>query len=272
MLEEGEALAEAAMKLASVCEKGDLLPQARAGLERALRSDGANVAVRERLREVYEKTGAFAELGAMSLAEARAAADDDVKFTQLVRGSAILLQHGIDARQAQGALLEAHALRPTDVEAAALLADAHTALEELPSAEQVLQTTLAAHRGRRSRDLAVLHHRMARIERARGNVKTEIGWLSSALDMDGQNGNVASELAQRALEQGQYDLATKGLRAITMLKTPAPLPRALAYQRLGEIAHHQGDVKKAMLLLKRAVDDDPTLESARTLLTSLQAQ
>jgi hypothetical protein len=50
------------------------------------------------------------------------------------------------------------------------------------------------------------------------------------------------------------------------------MSKALAYQHLGEIAHHQGDVKKAMLLLKRAVDDDPTLESARMLLTSLQTQ
>ena len=57
-----------------------------------------------------------------------------------------------------------------------------------------------------------------------------------------------------------------------MLKVPAPLPKALAYQHLGEIARQQGDPKRAMMLVKRAIDDDPTLESARTLLNILQSE
>jgi Tfp pilus assembly protein PilF len=51
----------------------------------------------------------------------------------------------------------------------------------------------------------------------------------------------------------------------------APLPKAIAYQHLGEIAHQQGDSRRAMMLLKRAIDDDPTLEQARALLDQLQA-
>ena len=57
-----------------------------------------------------------------------------------------------------------------------------------------------------------------------------------------------------------------------MLKVAAPLPKALAYQHLGEIARQQGDVKRAMMLVKRAIDDDPTLESAKTLLHVLQSE
>ena len=57
-----------------------------------------------------------------------------------------------------------------------------------------------------------------------------------------------------------------------MMKVAGPLPKALAYQHLGEIAKHQGDVKRAMMLLKRAIDDDPSLISARELLDSLQAE
>jgi tetratricopeptide (TPR) repeat protein len=74
------------------------------------------------------------------------------------------------------------------------------------------------------------------------------------------------------MELGNYDVAQRALRAITMLKVPAPLPKALAYQHLGEIARQQGDVKRAMMLLKRAIDDDPTLASARELLEALQAE
>jgi hypothetical protein len=61
--------------------------------------------------------------------------------------------------------------------------------------------------------------------------------------MDAQNGLVAAELASVALEERHLDF--------------------------GEIAREQGDVKRAVLLLKRAIDDDPTLASARALLDAL---
>jgi predicted Zn-dependent protease len=82
---------------------------------------------------------------------------------------------------------------------------------------------------------------------------------------------VASELATVSMTFGQLEVATRALRSVTMLKAPAPMSKALAYQYLGEIARQQGDRKRALLLVKRAVDDDPTLQSARELLELLQA-
>ena len=269
-LEDGPELSAVALKLADASEKAEELPLARAGIERALRADPSNVEVRERLRDLYARTGAHRELAEMSLSEARTALDDDIRFSQLVRGAAILLESSIDERTALAALQDARAIRPNDIECAALLADALLALGDPAEASEVVQATLAAQKGRRSRDLSLLHQRLARIERTLGNRAAEMQWLSSALDMDGQNGVVAAELARCSLEIGQYDLATKALRTITMIKTPSPIPRALAYQKLGEIAHMQGDTKKALLLLKRAVDDDPSLDEARALLQSLQ--
>jgi len=269
-LEDGPELSEVALKLADASEKSGELPLARSGIERALQVDPSNVELRERLRDLYARTGAHRELAEMSLMEARTAQTDDIRFAQLVRGAAILLENSIDERTALAALQDARALRPNDIECAALLADALLALGQQAEAADIVHMTLAAQKGRRSRDLALLHQRLARIERTLGNRPAEMQWLSSALDMDGQNGIVASELARCSLELGQYDLATKALRTITMLKVPSPIPRALAYQKLGEIAHMQGDTKKALLLLKRAVDDDPTLDEARTLLQALQ--
>ena len=55
-----------------------------------------------------------------------------------------------------------------------------------------------------------------------------------------------------------------------MLRTPGAHPEApIAYERLGEIAMHQGDSKKAVMLLKRAIDEDSTLDRARELLAQL---
>ena len=102
------------------------------------------------------------------------------------------------------------------------------------------------------------------------------------LDMDGQNGVVASELATVAIVTGQLEIAQRALRTVTMLKptgtqpatagTAAPMSKALAYQYLAEIARQQGDRKRAILMAKRAVDDDPALLSAKALLDALHAE
>ena len=113
---------------------------------------------------------------------------------------------------------------------------------------------------------------MAKIARSQGDQQQEITHLSVALDMDSQNGVVASELATVAMVVGQHEVATRALRAITMLKTAAPMSKALAYQYLGEIARQQGDKKRAVMLFKRAIDDDPTLGSARAQLDQLERE
>ena len=57
---------------------------------------------------------------------------------------------------------------------------------------------------------------------------------------------------------------------MTLLKTPGPMSKALAYQYMGEIARKQGDPKRALMLLKRALTEDPTLEGARALIDAIE--
>ncbi|MDF2695225.1 MAG: Exonuclease SbcC, partial [Labilithrix sp.] len=169
-------------------------------------------------------------------------------------------------------LEEAHALRPSDLDCAALLSDAYVSGGRLDEAQELLLRTIGTFKGRRARELSALYHRLARIAEVLGDRNAELAHLTTALDMDAQNGVVASELAYLAMEVGNFDIAQRALRQITMLKVPAPLAKALAYQHLGEIARQQGDPRRAMMLLKRAIDDDPNLDSARLLLDQLQSE
>ena len=91
-----------------------------------------------------------------------------------------------------------------------------------------------------------------------------------SLECDAQNGQVCSDVALRAIELDQLDLANRALRSITLLKTPGPMSKALAYQYMGEIARKQGDAKRAIMLLKRALTEDPTLEGARALIDAIE--
>ncbi|HXX66386.1 MAG TPA: tetratricopeptide repeat protein, partial [Polyangiaceae bacterium] len=62
----------------------------------------------------------------------------------------------------------------------------------------------------------------------------------------------------------------RALRAVTLLKTPGPMTKAVAYHYMGEIARQQGDPKRAIALLRRAISEDPTLEEARGLLEFIE--
>jgi tetratricopeptide (TPR) repeat protein len=279
-LEDANGIVAAAMKLLETCEKAGRLADARGGLERARMAAPDDVALRQRLVWLYEQLGALKELAELVLEEARAAGDVAPRFEGLVRAGQLFLEAASDPSAVQqhgntaaiAPLEEAHALRPSDLDCAALLSDAYAAGGHLDEAQELLVRTIGTFKGRRARELSALYHRLARIAEALGDRNVELQHLTTALDMDAQNGVVASELAYIAMELGNLDVAQRALRQITMLKVPAPLPKALAYQHLGEIARQQGDPRRAMMLLKRAIDDDPNLDSARLLLDQLQAE
>lgn len=279
-LEDADGIVSAAMKLLEACEKAGRLADARGGLERARLAQPGDLALRERLAWLYEQLGALKELGDLVLEEARAAGDVGPRFDGLFRAGQLFLEAAVnpdatdqlDGAAAIAPLEEAHALRPNDLDCAALLSDAYVSGGRFDEAQNLLLQTIGTFKGRRARELSALYHRMARLSEILGDRVTELQHLTTALDMDAQNGTVASELAYLALEVGNLEVAQRALRQITMLKVAAPLPRAVAYQYLGEIARTQGDNRRAMMLLKRAIDDDPTLEAARTLLEQLQAE
>ena len=278
-LEDATGIVSAALKLAEVCEKAGRLADARGGLERARMAAPDDADLRKRLAWLYEQLGAIKELAELVLEEARTAGDVAPRFEGLMRAGQLFLELSADPDQtaqmgtgsAVAPLEEAHALRPTDLDCAALLSDAYVGAGRYEEAQDLLMRTIGTFKGRRARELSALYHRLARVAEILGDKTAELQHLTTALDMDAQNGVVASELADRAMELGNLDVAQRALRAVTMLKQPAPLPKALAYQHLGEIARQQGDVKRAMMLVKRAIDDDPTLESAKQLLEALQA-
>jgi tetratricopeptide (TPR) repeat protein len=266
--EEGPAV-QTALSLADACERAGRPGDARGALERARKLAPQDRAVRERLERVYEQSGAWHELAELVLDEARASGDVAGRFAGLVRAGSLLLEHAGDPISAAAPLEEARALRPGDPECLGLLADAYTFADRAPEATALLEQVIAPYKGKRAKELASLYVRLARASRQSGDTAGEVRSLGQALDCDSQNGGVCSDVAIRAVELGQMELANRALRAVTLLKTPGPMSKALAYQHMGEIARHQGDPKRAVLLLKRALTEDPTLEGARALIDTM---
>jgi tetratricopeptide (TPR) repeat protein len=279
-LEDNEGIVSAALKLLETCEKAGRLADARGGLERARMAAPNDVALRERLAWLYEQLGALKELAELVLEEARATGDVAPRFAGLLRAGHLFLEAGASAESTQqvvsasavAPLEEAHALRPADLDCTALLSDAYMASGRLQEAQDLLLQVIAGFKGRRARELSAFYHRLARLAEVAGDRNAELQHMTTALDMDAQNPNVAAELSYLAMELGNLEVATRALRQVTMQKTPGPLSKALAYQHLGEIARQQGDLRKAIMLVKRATDEDPNLDSARLLLDQLHSE
>jgi tetratricopeptide (TPR) repeat protein len=164
----------------------------------------------------------------------------------------------------------ARALHPTDPWDTCLLADAYLIAGRASEALALLQPLVTPHKGKRVRELAPIHSRIARGAAELGDRAGEVYALVQALECDSQNAEICSEVGLRALELGELELGARAFRAVTLIKTPGPISRALAYQHLGEIAQRQGDSKRAVAFLKRAVTEDPELQTAKALLDAIE--
>ncbi len=267
--DESEGRADAALRLLEACTRAGDPSAARTGLEQAFASYPKHVGVRTALRQLYEQLGAAREQADVLLYEAADMADDDPgRFVPYRRAAELYLQ----AEQPASAIpvLEAAAhLRPGDHDVTLMLVDAYIAQGQLEQATAMLDAAIAGHKNKRSPQLSVLQHRMARVALAAGDRSIEVQWLNAALDTDAQNGQAAAELADAATEIGQLDLALKALRAITVAKNPGVMSKGMAFYRQGLINYHQGDQRKAVVMAKRGLQEDPSLAEARTFLEQL---
>jgi lipopolysaccharide biosynthesis regulator YciM len=110
---------------------------------------------------------------------------------------------------------------------------------------------------------------MAKVFAARGDQDEQLAWLKKAFDVDRKDGEIASELAHLATEMGDYDLALKPLRAITLMDDPEPVSRVMALLWEAKIEHARGNRAKAELWAKKALREDPEYSEAEDFLAQI---
>ena len=267
-VEEGEDQIDAALRLADASERAEAPDYARKGLEHVYRMQPESVVLRDRLRALYERTGANAELAHLLLQDAREVEAEDARY-ELLRRAGDLFLRSDDPTQAVLPLEEAARMRPDDHPVVILLVDSYISAERFADAGQLLEQAIAAHTRRRSPELAELQHRMSHLARAAGDPQLQLQWLNAALDSDKNNGWVASELAQLAMELGDYDTALNALRVVTLNKSDGPMSRGMAFLLQARIAHERGEARRALLWARKARSEDPELEEAVEFLRAL---
>ncbi len=256
----------------------------RRALERGLDARRSAGEVRDRLRAVYEKQQAWPELADLVAEDARAAEDVSAKVRLLRAAADIHQTKREDAGAAAKLLAEASELAPQDRDLLLALCDAYSASGRGKDAIEVLQKIVESYGGRRSKDLAVIHHRIAKAHLADGEREKALTELDVAFKIDPGSVAVLRDLGVLALDladvstddkaREQYvDRASKTFLALLLQKLDAtsPISKAEVFYYLGDVSHRQGDSKKAIQMLERALDNDKGMEKARTLLTKLKS-
>lgn len=301
----GARAVETALRLASARkELGDEQGMEDA-LKRALDADPESTDVRERLGQLYERTKKWADLAGLlaSNADIIAAAHGGVvapppevapvgrssnppggsmlppppphvaeQVKLLRRAAEIHLVERKAPADAVPVLERVTALVPSDRELLLLLCDAYTASQRERDAATVLEKIIASFGSKRTKELSLYHHRLGRALATLGEKDVALTQLDMAFKIDPGSIEVLRDLGVLAIEIGDLDRAQKTFRALLLQRLDAQsgITKGEVFYYLGEISMKQGDKAKAVQMLERAVENDPNLARAKTMLAELK--
>ncbi|HEX3770616.1 MAG TPA: tetratricopeptide repeat protein [Polyangiaceae bacterium] len=169
-------------------------------------------------------------------------------------------------------LERAAALVPHDRELLLALCDAYNAAHREREAAQVLERVIASFGTRRTKELALYHHKLASALAQLGDKDVALTQLDMAFKIDPGSVTVLKDLGVLAFETNDLDRAQKTFRALLLqrLEPNAGISKGEVFYYLGEISAKQGDKAKAVQMFERAIENEPTLALARTKLSELK--
>jgi tetratricopeptide (TPR) repeat protein len=169
-------------------------------------------------------------------------------------------------------LERAAALAPQDRELLVVLCDAYSSARRGREAAQVLEKVIASFGNRRTKELAVYHHRLASALTQLGDKDVALSQLDMAFKIDPGSVSILKDLGVLAFETNDLDRAQKTFRALLLqrLDSSMGISKGEVFYYLGEISAKQGDRAKAVQMFERAIENDPALEQARSKLLEMK--
>ncbi|MEB2314045.1 MAG: tetratricopeptide repeat protein [Sorangiineae bacterium] len=241
-------------------------------LERGLGVEGDDAELRGRLRGLYRSKEDWERLAALIAGDAELEAQPEQKVALLVEAATIHVEKRHDAGAAATLFDAAVALRPGDRELMLKLCDAYSASGRGKAAVEVLEKIVDSYGGKRSKELAEIHRRLAEAFLADGATERALEELDKAFRIEPGNVGVLKRLGEIALDTGDLKKAQQMFRALLLQKLDdsSVITKAEVFMNLGEVHARLGEKDKAVQMLERAVQTDAGLERARARLAELK--
>lgn len=240
--------------------------KAAIALEGALqRGDGAQPEVRERLRTQYEANGAWENLATLLVEDAEAAADKGEKIALFRKAAELHRTKRQDQARAAELLARASELDPDDRELLLELCDAYSVSGRGADAVEALHRIVESFGGKRSKELAEIHRRLATAYLSEGEKDKALDELNKAFRIEPGNIHVLKQLGDLAYETEDLKNAQKMYLALRLQKLDdtTPVSKAQVLCRLGQIHQKLGEGPKAKQMFERALQADENLEEAK---------
>lgn len=302
----GDEAVPIALRLAKAREQLGDLAGVEEALKRALEASPKDRDVRARLAELFGKTKNWGELAQLLVGDADILRDENpyeppangaaadakgrsmpppggsiapppafvVEQVNLLRRAAeIHLTERKEPTDAIPILERVTALVPNDRELMLLLTDAYAAAKRDRDAAGVLELVIASFGNRRTKELSLYHHRLGLVLSSLGDKDVALTHFDMAFKYDPGSIDVLKDLGVLALESDDLERAQKTFRALLLQRLDATsgISKGEVFYYLGEISMKQGDKVKAVQMLERAVENDPELARAKTMLTELKS-
>lgn len=298
-----------ALRLAAAREKAGDAQGVEDALKRALAFNAKSPEVRERLRALYEKGKKWSDLAALLVEDADLIQDEHPEAKQAA-APAVVMKMGSGSvvppggslpppiatgpladvvktlrRAAQIHLVErkspadaipvlerATALVPHNRELLLILCDAYTSAERGRDAASALEKVIASFGNKRTKELSLYHHRLGRALAQLGDKDVALAQFDMAFKIDSGSVSVLRDLGVLAYETNDLERAQKTFRALLLQRLDPALgiSKGEVFYYLGEISAKQGDKVKAVQMFERAIENEPTLDKAKSKLTELK--
>lgn len=245
---------------------------ARSALERALAVEPKNLEVRSKLRSLYERNQNWEQLANLIATDAEDTEKTEEKLA-LLRKAADIHSTKRNNPSAAAVLLEkASALQPEDRDLLLALCEVYSLSGRGKDAIQALERIKDSYGGKRSKELAAVHQRLAQAYLSENDKEKALTELDAAFKIDPGSIATLRDLGILTLEMGDLDRAQKTFRALLLQRLDAnsPISKAEVFYYLGETSHRQNDKVKAIQMLERALENDSAMEKAKMLLAQLK--
>jgi tetratricopeptide (TPR) repeat protein len=241
----------------------------------AIGADNVELA-RDGLRHLYRETEDWSKLAALVETEAEEAETDDEKVVLYRKAAVIHSDQREDHERAAELLDKAVALNEDDRDLMLELCDQYTKSGRGKAAIEVLQKVVDSYGGRRSKELADIHYRIASAHMADGDLAAALEDLESARKMDPGSVTVLYELGTLSLRLVDSDAGSKdehikragnAFRSLLLqrLDADAPVTKADVFYHLALVSQAEGDTKKAKQMVDRALSNDKEHDKAKAL-------